>query len=149
MINTVFIAIVVILVVDFTLERYLDYLNSRRRSTQLPDELKDVFDAEQYRRQQEYKKVNDRFSLLTSSFSFLVILLMLFLGGFSLVDGWARGITAQPVLIVLVFFAISACMTFLLLKKNSDSIRPHQRSLSWTNSRDGFLGQSSEADYWP
>jgi STE24 endopeptidase len=106
MINTVFIAIIVILVVDFTLERYLDYLNIRHRSTQLPDELKDVFDAEQYRKQQEYKKVNDRFSLLTSSFSFLVILLMMFLGGFSLVDGWARGITAQPVLIVLVFFAI-------------------------------------------
>jgi len=106
MINTVFIAIVVILVADFALERYLDYLNSRHRTTQLPDELKDVFDAEQYRKQQEYKKVNDRFSLLTSSFSFLVILLMLFLGGFSLVDGWARGITSQPVLIVLVFFAI-------------------------------------------
>jgi STE24 endopeptidase len=114
MINTVFIAIVVILVVDFTLERYLDYLNSRRRSTQLPDELKDVFDAEQYRRQQEYKKVNDRFSLLTSSFSFLVILLMLFLGGFSLVDGWARGITAQPVLIVLVFFAILGLVADLM-----------------------------------
>ena len=72
----------------------------------MPEELKDVFDAEQYRKQQEYKKVNDRFSLLTSSFSFLVILLMLFLGGFSLVDGWARGITNHPVLIVLVFFAI-------------------------------------------
>jgi STE24 endopeptidase len=106
MINTVFIAIVIILVADFILERCLDFLNSRHRSTILPEELKDVFDADQYRRQQEYKKVNDRFSLLTSSFSFLVILLMLFLGGFSMVDGWARGITSQPVLIVLVFFAI-------------------------------------------
>jgi STE24 endopeptidase len=106
MINTVFIAIIVILVADFALERYLDYLNSRHRSTQLPDELKDVFDAEQYHKQQEYKKVNDRFSFITSSFSFLVILLMLFFGGFSLVDGWARDITARPVLIVLVFFAI-------------------------------------------
>jgi STE24 endopeptidase len=106
MINTVFIVIVAILFLDFALERYLDLLNSRHRTTRLPEELKDVFDAEQYRRQQEYKKVNDRFSLLTSSFSFLVILLMLFLGGFSLVDGWARGITDQPILIVLVFFAI-------------------------------------------
>ncbi len=106
MFNTVFIAIIVILAVDFALERYLDYLNSRHRSTRIPEELKDVFDAEQYRKQQEYKKVNDRFSLLTSSVSFLVIMLMLFLGGFSLVDGWARGLTTQPVLIVLVFFAI-------------------------------------------
>jgi len=106
MMNTVFIAIVVIIAVDFALERILDYLNSKSRSARLPVELKDVYDEEQYRRQQEYKKVNERFSLLTSSFSFLVILLMLFLGGFSLVDGWARDITAQPILIVLVFFAI-------------------------------------------
>ncbi len=106
MMNTVFIAIIIILVVDFALERYLDLLNSKHRSTKIPDELRDVFDAEQYLKQQEYKKVNDRFSLINSSFSFMVILLMLFLGGFSLVDGWARDITAQPVLIVLVFFAI-------------------------------------------
>jgi STE24 endopeptidase len=106
MYNTFFIVIVAILVLDFTLERYLEALNSRKRSTELPDELKDVFDADQYRKQQEYKRVNDRFSLLTSSFSFVVILLMLFLGGFSLVDGWARGITSQPVLLVLLFFGI-------------------------------------------
>ena len=31
MINTVFIAIIIILVLDFALERYLDYLNSRHR----------------------------------------------------------------------------------------------------------------------
>lgn len=106
--HVVFIIIIVILVADFALERYLDYLNSRNRSTELPGELRDVYDADQYRKQQEYKKENDRFSFLTSSFSFILILLMLFLGGFSVVDGWARGITQHPVLMVLVFFGILA-----------------------------------------
>jgi STE24 endopeptidase len=106
MTNIVFVVIIAIMAIDFTLERYLDFLNSRKWSAELPDELRDVYDAGQYRKQQEYKKVNDRFSLLTSSFSFIVILLMILLGGFSMVDSWARSITQQPVIMVLLFFGI-------------------------------------------
>jgi STE24 endopeptidase len=104
----IFIILIVIIALDFALERYLDYLNSRKWSADLPIELKDVYDAEQYRRQQEYKRVNERFSTLTASVSFAVIMLMLFFNGFSLVDGWAREVTTHPVLMVLVFFGILA-----------------------------------------
>ena len=104
--NVVFFVILTIVLFDFALERYLDYLNSQKWSTELPPELKDVYDPEQYRKQQEYKRANERFSLLTSSFSFIVILLMLLLGGFSLVDGWARSITQHPVLLAVLFFGI-------------------------------------------
>jgi len=106
--NTIFFIIVAILIADFLLERYLEYLNRKSMRVELPDELKDVFDAEQYRKQQEYKRTNDRFGALTSSFSFLLIMLMLFLGGFSLVDLWAKNITDHPVFTVLVFFGILA-----------------------------------------
>jgi len=106
MINTVFILIVSVILFDFALERILDHLNSKSRNIDLAPEIKDVYDAEQYRRQQEYKRTNDRFSLVTSSFNLLVILLMLFLGGFSLVDAWARMLSPHPVLIALIFFAI-------------------------------------------
>src|SRR5512147_2000152 len=106
MYNTVFVILVVILVLDFLLERYLDFLNSRSRNTELSPELNDVYDAEKYRKQQEYKKANERFALITNSFSFVLILVMLFFGGFSMVDQWARSITDNPILIVLVFFCI-------------------------------------------
>jgi STE24 endopeptidase len=106
--NTVFYIIIAIIAVDFALERYLDFLNRKSLNPELPEELKDVFDADQYRKQQDYKRVNDRFSSITSTFNFVVILLMLLLGGFALVDGWARDITAHPVLLVLVFFGILA-----------------------------------------
>jgi len=112
--NIVFNIIVAILVLDFVLERWLDFLNSRNRAITLPDELKDIYDESQYRKQQEYKKVNDRFALITSSFSFMLILLMLFLNGFSMVDGWAREITLHPVLMVLVFFGILGLAADLL-----------------------------------
>jgi len=108
MYNMVFIILIVIIALDFALERYLDYLNGRKWSADLPGELKDVYDAEQYRRQQEYKRVNERFAMLTASVSFAVIMLMLFFSGFRLVDGWAREVTTHPVLMVLVFFGILA-----------------------------------------
>jgi STE24 endopeptidase len=109
-----FYIIVGIIAFDFALERYLDYLNGKKWSAELPDEVKDVYDAERYRKQQEYKRVNDRFSLITSSFSILIVLLMLFLGGFSLVDSWARSITSHPIWLVLIFFGILGIASDLL-----------------------------------
>jgi len=39
---------------------------------------------------------------------------MLFLGGFNLVDGWAREITRHPVLVVMFFFGILALASDLI-----------------------------------
>lgn len=106
--NILFAVIVIIITADFLLERWLDYLNRKSMGSDLPAELKDVYDADQYRKQQEYKRINDRFSTLVSSVSFTVMMLMLFLGGFILVDNWARDITSHAVLTALVFFGILA-----------------------------------------
>jgi len=112
--NTLFIIIVIIVVADYILERYLHYLNTKSISNELPDEVKDVYDADQYKKQQEYKKANDRFGMLTSSLSFIIILLMLFLGGFGMIDSWARDITSHPILTVIVFFGILAIASDLI-----------------------------------
>jgi len=106
--NILFYIILGIIIIDYLLERFLDYLNSRKWSAELPTELQDVYDAEQYRKSQEYKRANDRFSLVTSTFSFLLIISMLLFNGFSLVDSWARNFTDHPILIALIFFGILA-----------------------------------------
>ncbi len=104
--TTVFWIITAILVVDFMLERYLDYLNTTRWSDQLPEEVKGIYDEEKYRKQQAYSKVNHRFSILTSSFSFVLIMLMLFFQGFALVNEWALSVSDSPVWSALIFFGI-------------------------------------------
>jgi STE24 endopeptidase len=76
------------------------------RSTKLPVELEGIYDAEKYAKQQEYEKVNSKFSLLSSSVSFVLILLMFVLGGFAFVDEIAHGITENSILIALIFFGI-------------------------------------------
>lgn len=98
--------IIGLLVADFIFERFLEYLNSTRRSDQLPPEVKGIYDEDKYRQQQAYEKVNFRFSLITSSFSFSVMLLMFLLAGFAWVNSLALSVSAHPILVALVFFGI-------------------------------------------
>ncbi|MBT8283291.1 MAG: M48 family metallopeptidase [Muriicola sp.] len=104
--TTLFYLILFILILEFLVESYLDYLNAKNFSKPIPPELEDVFDAEEYARSQAYKKTNYNFGLLTSSFSLLVILSFLSLGGFQWVDQTVRGITEQPIGMALLFFAV-------------------------------------------
>jgi STE24 endopeptidase len=112
--NALYYIILAIIIVDFIIERWLDYLNSKKLSIELPEELKDVYDAVQYKKSQEYKRVNDRFSLITSSFSFILVVGMLLFGGFNLIDNWARSFSGHPIIIALIFFGILAIASDIL-----------------------------------
>lgn len=107
-------AIIIILVVGYIVERILDYLNSTYWSDELPDELKEIYDAEKYKKSQAYLHVKQRFSILTESISLAVMLLMLLLGGFAWLDNFVRGFTAHPILIALFFFGILGLAADLL-----------------------------------
>ncbi|MFO7655479.1 MAG: M48 family metallopeptidase [Bacteroidales bacterium] len=106
MYNTVFYIIIGITVFDFILERVLSILNTSRMNTTLPEDLKDVFDEEQYKKSQKYKRANDKFSMITSSFSFVIIMLMFFMGGFNFVDEIARQYSVHPIVVALIFFGL-------------------------------------------
>ncbi len=104
--QVLFYIIIGLLVADFIFERILEYLNSTQWSDQLPKEVNDIYDDEKYRQQQAYEKVNFRFSLVSSSFSFVVMLLMFLLAGFAWVNNLALSVSANPILTALVFFGI-------------------------------------------
>jgi len=104
--NSLFYIIIIILVAQFILETVLDYLNAQRYGDPVPDELNTIFNAEEYKKSQAYKKTNYRFGLLTSTFSLLLTLGFLVFGGFEWVDQISRSITDNPILIALLFFGI-------------------------------------------
>jgi hypothetical protein len=88
--NPIFFLILIIPVAGFIIERYLDYLNSLMWSDALPEKLKGICDAEEYKKTQLYQKDNNRLSLWSSAFNLAVILIMIIAGGFALVDNIAR-----------------------------------------------------------
>ncbi len=104
--QTIFYIIIAIIVFDYLLERFLDYLNATKRTTELPKELEGIYDAEKYKKSQEYDKVKSRFSFFTSTLSLIAMLLILFLGGFAWLDDFVRQYTTNPILMALLFFGI-------------------------------------------
>ena len=98
--------IIGILVVDFIFEKYLSYLNTTTMSDTIPEEVKGIYDEEEYKKQQAYQRENHRFGILTSSFSMVLTLAMFLFYGFALVDGWAWSFTGNAILAALIFFGI-------------------------------------------
>ncbi len=106
MYTTLFFVILAIIVADFLLDRYIDFLNTTRWSDKLPEEVKGIYDEEKYARQQQYQRENYRFGLLTSTFNFILILAMLLFFGFAWVNSLAASVTQHPVWQALIFFGI-------------------------------------------
>ena len=98
--------IIAIIVIDFLFEKYLDYLNTTTMSDIIPDEVKGIYDDEKYRKQQSYQRENNRFGMISDSFSFIVTLCMFLFFGFALVNGWAWSFTTSSILAALIFFGI-------------------------------------------
>jgi STE24 endopeptidase len=104
--TTIFYIIIGIILFDYILERILDYLNRTWWSSELPQELEGIYDAAKYKKSQEYERVKTRFSMVTSTFSLVAMLLMLFFGGFAWLDDFVRSYTSNAILMALLFFGI-------------------------------------------
>ncbi len=114
MAELIFYIIVAILLFDYFLERLLDYLNSLLWSNKLPEELEGIYDADKYKKSQEYTRTNTRFSIYADTLSFLAMMLMLFLGGFAFLDREVWSVTEHPILMSLLFFGVLALASDLL-----------------------------------
>ncbi len=105
--------LVFILVLEFALEQWLDYLNARHFGDPVPEALRDVYDKKEYRKSMDYKQVNYRFSRLESWAGFILMLLLLVTGAFGKLDTWVRSVTDNPVAVSLLFFGILYAGSFL------------------------------------
>jgi len=104
--QTLFYIIIGIIIVNFFKDKFLDAINSKHYNDPIPEELKDVYDTEVYKKSQAYKATNYKFGIWSSLFSIVLTLAFLFLDGFEYVDNIARGYSDKPIVIALIFFGI-------------------------------------------
>ena len=104
--NILFYIIIVILLLQFLIESFLEYLNAKHYGDAIPKELEDVFDKEEYEKSQAYQKTNYRFGFLSSMFSIVLTLAFLIFGGFEWADQLARSFSSSEIVITLIFFGI-------------------------------------------
>ena len=104
--STLFNILVAIIVIGFLFDKLLDYLNTKHFDDSIPEKLQDVYDEEEYKKSQAYKKVNAKFSNITSVFSLVITLAFFFLDGFAYADAIARSYTNHSILVALLFFGV-------------------------------------------
>ena len=97
------------MIFSFVLEIAADMLNIKALQPRLPEEFKDVFDAEKYKKSQQYTKVNTKFGNISGTFNLIVLLVFWFAGGFSYLDQIIRTIELSFIWNGLIF--ISALMS--------------------------------------
>ena len=102
----IFYIIIGFIVISFVIDQILDALNVKHFDDPIPQELADVYDEESYRKSQDYKKVNAKFSTRTSSFMLVVTLAFFFADGFAFVDNLARSVSSNEIIVGLIFFGI-------------------------------------------
>ena len=101
--NFYLIFILAILIGGYLLELIIDTLNVRHVKTELPREFEGAYDAEKYRKSQEYLKENTRFGLITDSVMTPLTIAFILFGGFNIVDQFARGFGLGHIPTGLVF----------------------------------------------
>ena len=114
MYNWVFYIIVFFVVGEYIFSQWLASRNRRAASPVLPEMLRGLYDERKYADQQNYFKVNNRFGLITSTYTTLLVLLMLFLGGFGWLDTWAFSLFEKLILATLFFFFVLFLVNDLL-----------------------------------
>ncbi len=106
MVQTIFWIIIAIIVFDYLFEKFLDYLNYTKMQETIPPELVGIYDEKKYAKSQKYEKANLAFSMVTSTFSFVLILLLLFFDGFATIDVFVSNISSNEYIRALLFFGI-------------------------------------------
>jgi len=104
-------SILIILITNFIFERWLDYLNTKSWSAEIPPELVGIYNEEKYQESQEYQKATHRFTLVTESLGFIAILIIFASGGFGWLDGIIRLHFSNPIFVALIFFATLGILT--------------------------------------
>ena len=104
--NFIAIIILVAIIFDYGLHLLADVLNLGMLKNELPEAFQRLYDADRYKKSQEYLRVNTRFGWIASTFDMLVILIFWFAKGFPLLDQWVRSWNPGSVMSGLMYIGV-------------------------------------------
>lgn len=97
-----------IIILNYLVDLISGLLNYNSFNNKLPENVSDIYNDKEYLKSQEYKKENFRFNLITSSFSFIILIFVLYNGYFGVLDSIVRNYTFENEISpsILFFFSI-------------------------------------------
>lgn len=113
--NLFAIIILAALILEFALEMVANLLNVKALKLELPPTLQGIYQAEEYRRSQEYLRTTTCFSLVGSAFTLFVLLVFWFSGGFNYFDQVVRSWGFASIVSGLLYIGILVFIYSLLM----------------------------------
>lgn len=112
--NPYLLFILTVLLLDYLLNVAVSVLELRSLDPELPEEFRDTYDQEKYRKSQQYTRATNHFSLLHTSFMLVVTILFILAGGFNHIDLLARSFNLNSIATGLVFTGILSLLLFII-----------------------------------
>ena len=100
--------------IEFILSRTASVLNLRYINETLPDEFKNYYDKERYKKSQEYTREKTRFSQIAETFDLLVLLGFWFSGGFNWLDMFLRQLELSDIITGILYIGIIGAAKFII-----------------------------------
>jgi STE24 endopeptidase len=112
--NIYLIIIIIIIAGSYLFNLIVETLNIRHLKPDLPEEFKEDVDQEKYKTSQSYLKENTRFDIFSESLMTPLMILFILLGGFNMIDRFARGFGLGAILTGLIFVGILMFINHLI-----------------------------------
>lgn len=106
MYNIYFYIIISFLIIFTIFDKFVEYLNIKNWSEKIPLEFSDIYEVEKYKKAQDYDKEKNKFSTITSIFTFIIMLLVLIFWWFWYLDSFLRNYIENEIILSLAFFWI-------------------------------------------
>ena len=112
--NSWLLFILAIIILHYIRDITFSSLNIKALSSELPEEFQDIFDDKSYKESQRYTTATTTLSLIQNSVSTVITISFLLLGGFNLVDQFARSFAQNDILTGLIFTFTLLLLSFLV-----------------------------------
>ena len=110
----IFYCIIILVVLNYIFERYLDHLNSKSWSSSLPKELQGLYDEQEYQRSKLYNQEKEKLSFWSGLLSISATLILLLSDGFYWIYAHCESIVDGDLLTPLIFFAVLGGFNFIV-----------------------------------
>lgn len=113
--NVLALFIVISLFLLWKLDFIATLLNLKALDPKLPEEFADVFDADKYAKSQNYTRVTEKFGILESIFSLMLMLGFWLTGGFGWLDNLVRDFGHSEIVTGLLFMGILLAAQIIIM----------------------------------
>ncbi|MFT5633268.1 MAG: STE24 endopeptidase [Rubritalea sp.] len=113
--NVLALFIVISLFLLWKLDFIATLLNLKALDPKLPEEFADVFDADKYAKSQNYTRVTEKFGILESIFSLMLMLGFWLTGGFGWLDNLVRDFGHSEIVTGLLFMGILSAAQIIIM----------------------------------